>query len=134
MVVYKKIEYKNGAGDTGFRYTKNNVLTKESRIPPEVMSKFEYATSVEYDDKPDQRRCIFCDAYQSRQRYLNQETVDLCEWHYQNKNLGSIAAQVRLLKEEKELKDGANAKSQAKRKRKQQRPSRKTKLTLDYTG
>lgn len=95
MVNYKRIEYKNAANDTGFRYLKNTKLTKESRIPHEVMEKFQYTSDVEYDEDPHKRRCIACDAPQSRQRYLNQKSVDLCEWHYQNMRLGQIAQVIR---------------------------------------
>ena len=133
MITYKRIPFKNKAGDTGFRYTKNGLITKESRVPQEVVQKFAYTPEVEYDDAPERRRCLFCDAPQKRQRVLNNEMVDLCEWHYQNKNLGTIAAQVRLLKEEREVKDGKNATTQAKGKGKQQRPRRKNSVALNYT-
>lgn len=103
MIKYQKIPYKNAQGDTGFRYTKNGLMTKESRIPHEVMEKFEYTPTFEYDESPEKRRCIFCDAPQSRQRYLNSELIDLCEWHYQNARLGQIAAQVREVEKEKVL-------------------------------
>jgi hypothetical protein len=133
MIKYMKIPYSNAAGDSGFRYKKDNLMTKEARIPHEVMEKFEYASEVEYDDVPDKRRCIFCDAPQSRQRYLDGGMLDLCEYHYQNKSLGTIAAQMRLLKEEQEKQDGLNAKSQAKGKRKLKRSPRKDSIALNYT-
>lgn len=113
MITYRKVPFNNGTGYESFRYLRNNVLTKESYVPAEVIEKFTYTDTVQYDDKPDERRCIFCDAPQSRQKYFNNETVDLCEWHYQNVNLGKIAQQVRLNKEEKERKeqDAINAKA-----------------------
>lgn len=132
MINYKRIPYKNAAGDTGFRYTKNNKMTKESRIPQEVMERFTYTDAVEYDDAPERRRCIFCDAPQSRQRFLNNEMVDLCEYHYQNKNLGTIAAQVRLLKEEQESEDGRKRMRKESSGGKRKRTSRKTKVALNY--
>lgn len=95
MVTYKRIPYKSAQGVTGFRYTKNTIMTKEARIPHEVMEKFDYTDTIDYDDAPERRRCIFCDSPQSRQRYLNSKAVDLCEYHYQHVNLGKIAQQVR---------------------------------------
>lgn len=99
MIKYRKIEYKNAAGDTGFRYLKNNKLTKESTIPPEVLDKFSINPEVEYDDEPERRRCIFCDSPQKRIRTLNLTMIDLCEWHYQNMTLGKIAEQVRKIEQ-----------------------------------
>lgn len=93
MQKYAQIPTINGTVK-GFRYTKNGVMTKESKIPHEVMEKFAYTSSLEYDDMPEKRRCIFCDAPQSRQKYLNSKLYDLCEWHYQNTSLGKLAAQV----------------------------------------
>ena len=100
MVKYKKIEYKNAASDTGFRYLKDNKLTKESRIPHEVMEKFQFTPEVDYDDEPSRRRCLFCDSPQKRLRVLNLTMVDLCEWHYQHMTLGKVAEQVRKVEEE----------------------------------
>ena len=120
MVKYARIPTKNAQGAEGFRYTKDGKMTKESRIPHEVMEKFQFAPETLYDDMPERRRCLACEAPQSRQRYLNGETVELCEYHYQNMRLGQIAALVRLLKEE-EIKNGDDSTPQTKRKRKQQR-------------
>lgn len=134
MITYKRIHYNNAAGDTGYRYLKNNLLTKEAKIPPEVHELLNSRPEVEYDDQPEKERCIFCDAPDQRRRYLNSEMIALCEWHYQNVSLGKIAAQVRLLKEEKERPNGADTTTQAKRKRKQQRSRGKDPATLNHAG
>lgn len=114
MLKYQKIPYKSKEGVEGFRYLKDSKLTKEARIPHSVMEKFEFTDTVEYDDAPDQRKCLFCDAPKSRIRPLNGQIVELCEWHYQNMNLGKIAAQVELVKREKV----AEPKTEAKKKHK----------------
>ena len=101
MIKYAKVPSKDGAGD---RFTHNGLFIKESRVPPELMEKFEYATELEYDEHPEKRRCIFDEAYQSRQRFLNSELIDLCEWHYQHARLGEIAHQVDLLAKEAKVK------------------------------
>src|ERR1700761_3015213 len=97
MVTYHRIPFQNSQGYTAFRYTRGNLLCKESSIPPVVLEKFDINDTITYDDKPSIRRCLFCDDYQSRQRMVNGETVELCEWHYQHMNLGKIAAQIALL-------------------------------------
>lgn len=133
MVKYKQTPSKDVTGKDVFRYFKDSKMVKESTVPHEVMERFEYTTEVEYDDEPTRRRCLFCDAPKSRGRYLNGETIELCEYHYQNKTLGSIAAQVRLVNSERN-KDGPNTKPQAKGKRKQQRRLRQDSIALNYTG
>ena len=98
-----------------FRYTKNGLITKESRVPHEVMEKFAYAPTIDYDDAPERRRCIACDAPQKRQRYLDTKLVDLCEYHYQHLRLGQIAELVRLIKETKVEKPVAKKKKKTRK-------------------
>jgi hypothetical protein len=107
---YQRIEVTLPNGEKGFTYTKNNKMTNGNKIPHEVVEKFEYTNVVEYDEQPDKRRCLFCDAPQSRQKYLNGQLYDLCEWHYQNTRLGQLAAQVVAVAKENEK---ALAKEQA---------------------
>lgn len=133
MIKYARIPFKNANGDEGYRYTKNGLMTKESRIPHDVMEKFEYAPAIEYDDMPEARRCIACDAPQSRTRYLNAESIELCEYHYQNMRLGQIAQQVRELKEEQEKKVEQDSLKRGKAKRKPKRKNR-TELAQYYAG
>lgn len=130
---YQRIPYKSKEGVEGFRYLKDAKLTKESRIPHDVMDKFSFTDSVEYELDPNARICLFCDAPQTKQRVLNSETVELCDWHYHNKTLGAIAAQVRLINEERPN-DGSESQQKAKRKRKQQRKNSKVAAALNHTG
>ena len=95
MLVYKR---------NGERYFRNGVQVKTPRVPQEVKDKLMYSPEVEFDEQPDKRRCIFCDAPQTAQRYLNNEMIDLCGYHYHNTTLGAVAAQVRLTKKEEEHK------------------------------
>lgn len=96
MISYKKVPYENSQGDKGFRYIKDGIFTRESRIPPVVLERLEITDHMDYDEQPDKRRCIFCDAPQERQKYFNGQLYDLCEWHYQHMTLGKVAAQVAL--------------------------------------
>lgn len=126
MIRYAKVPSKDGAGD---RFTKNNLFIKESRVPPEVLEKLAYATEIEYDEHPDKRRCIFCEAYQSRQRFLNSELVDLCEWHYQHARLGQIAQRINEVAKEKAEAEAKRAKMTPAEKAKQTRKLKKTALS-----
>jgi len=134
MFTYKRSEITIN-GETKWRYFKNNLITKESTVPHEVKDKLEYAPSVEYDERPEVlKRCIFCDAPESRQRYLNNVLVDLCEWHYQNMTLGSIAHQVNLLsKEQERIRNGIHEGTLRRRttKGKHKRASRQTAAALN---
>ncbi len=74
------------------------------RIPPIVLKQFDEtnATSIDYDDKPEKRRCVFCEGYQAYKRVFMGELVDLCEDHYYSKSLGAIAAQMKLIHRERD--------------------------------
>jgi hypothetical protein len=137
MVTYTRTPSKNNQGEDCFRYFKNGTMVKESRVPHEVMEKFQdigYADTIEYDDAPERRRCAFCDAPQKRQRVLDSELIDLCEYDYQNKTLGAIAAQVKLLKQE-EKRNGIKAAAHKGLKTKRvKRANRKNSVALNYTG
>lgn len=106
MITYKRIPYQNGEV-TGFRYLKDSRLTKERTIPHEVMDKFEWVNEVEYDEQPSKQRCKFCDAPATRQKFYwprgekQPMTIEMCDWHYHNLNLGKIAQLVRELAAEK---------------------------------
>lgn len=107
MKYQRIIHRKNDIED--FRYTRDGVFVKADRVPQDVMVKFEYTPTVEYDDQPDKPRCLFCDAPRSHQRYVTGLMVPLCDHHYYTENIGRITAQLRLLKEQGE-KDGVQQK------------------------
>lgn len=107
MVKYRRIEHTKKDGAIWYGYTKNYLMVDSKRVPGEVLEKLtnpEYSNTIDYDDQPDKRRCTACEAPQSRQKYLNGITYDLCEWHYQHMRLGQLAAVVRQLEEEQEAK------------------------------
>jgi|ERR1035437_48356 hypothetical protein len=122
MIIYKQISHSKN-DTTSVRYTKNNILTRSDRIPQEVLDKFEFTNEVKYDEQPDKSRCLFCDAPQSHQRMVTGLMIELCDFHYYNRNIGKIVQQIRL-ESERKAKDGIEKKPSNKRKRKQQRPSK----------
>ena len=122
MVVYYRISRSDGT----YRYTKNNVFVKGSSIPPEVLEKFEYTDSVKFEDEPEKKRCLFCDAPATRKRLVTQVIVELCEGHYYSKNIGTIVAQLRELNNIKEKIDGEQRRRKVVNRGKRKRTLRKT--------
>lgn len=102
------IEYTKHQGNNSTVYKKGNLFIKPDKIPAEVMGYFEHTDKVEYDDKPGEPRCLFCEAPRTHQRTINVvahavelKTVDLCDFHYYNQSLGSLVAKYRLIQQEK---------------------------------
>lgn len=122
MITYKRTPSKNNQGEEIFKYFKDGNPTKESTVPHEVIEKFDIINPVEYDEEPERRRCLFCDAPQKRIRILNLTTIDMCEWHYLNLSLGKIAQAIRELdkttKRNEQIQARKIEKKKAKRKRK----------------
>lgn len=102
MVTYTR--FVNAIMPGGFGYKADGKIVSFKRIPHDVTIRFDYgAESVEYDDKPDHARCLFCDAYREHIRIFQGVSVALCDFHYYDKNIGQIAAQLR---KDKEKADG----------------------------
>ena len=125
MKTYEKLET-NYFGRPGIQFTKDGVNVKAEIVPPEVLEKFEFTDKVRYDDMPDKPRCLFCEAPATRKRLVTGVMVDMDDYHYHNKNIGKIVAQLRLLKEQGEKEDGQQRKRQVTHRRKRQRSVRQT--------
>jgi hypothetical protein len=110
MVIYTKVNRKDGE----VRYLKNNLFVKSDRVPAEVLEKFEFTDTVKYDEQPDRPRCLFCEAPATRKRLVTGLMVDMCEYHYYNRNIGTIVAQIRQLDERKKS-DGNDTHPQKRR-------------------
>lgn len=122
MVVYHRLSRSDGT----YRYTRNNIFVKSDRIPPEVLLKFEYTDSVKFEDEPEKKRCLFCDAPATRKRLVTQVIVELCEGHYYSKNIGTIVAQLRELTNLKEKTDGIDTHPRKRKAKRVKRTVRKT--------
>lgn len=120
MVTYKKVKRKYDVG-----YTKDSLFIKGSRVPQEVKERLEIIDYMEYDDQPERRRCLFCEAPQSRLRALNigegPLMVDLCEYHYYNRNIGQLAQEIREQKEQADVQQKKSVGSTTKRNKRTQR-------------
>lgn len=98
MDKWQKVPYKRGEVE-GVRYLRNGKFTPSNRVPHDVAKTLEYKDEVETNlfTKP----CLFCDSQASMERYCNMVMVQLCEYHYYNRNIGKIAEQMRKEEERK---------------------------------
>lgn len=129
MIIYKRSI--NGERTT---YFKNNLLTSINRIPQQVLDNFEFSDEVKFDDQPEKPRCLFCDAPGVRQKLVNiiahgveLMTVELCDYHYYNRNLGKIVERVRLNNQEQERKENGSVPKVSKRRKSKRKQSKVSK-------
>lgn len=125
MIIYKRFENIR-AGKKSWRYTKDGLICKSDRVPAEILPQFEHTDVIKYDEQPEKKRCLFCDAPSTHKRIVSLVLVDLCNVHYYSKTLGSLVAELRQINERKD--DGINTitpKSGSKK--------RKSKLTKSNT-
>lgn len=81
--------YKTIKGSNGVRYMLNGKFVKKSSIPQDVLIKLN--VGMEVDEKPVEKQpleCIFCGAPTKIVRFLNMQTIAVCEEHYYSKNVG----------------------------------------------
>lgn len=79
-------------GKHGARFMKNNRFVKYSDVPEEIRTKLEAgATVVEFDPK----KCIFCGGFATETRFVNLQTIALCDADYYDKNVGQIVQRIR---------------------------------------
>lgn len=83
--MYKTFKAKGGS----IRYMLDGRLVKKSSIPADVLIKLN--VGMEVDEKPVEKKeltCIFCDAPTRITRFLNMQSIAVCEEHYYSKNVG----------------------------------------------
>jgi len=82
--MYKKIK-----GRGGFRYLDgNNRFIAKDKIPKEELDKLDGVPSP-------MGGCIFCDKPAVYTRFINLQTIVLCEEHYYSQTVGQIAHKLR---------------------------------------
>jgi hypothetical protein len=86
-------KYKAITGSKGTRYLKDGKLIAKSKIPEATLKALD-----EGDDKG--KFCIFCGIPCKYERFINLQTVYVCEEHYQNKTVGQTAQRMNNEKEE----------------------------------
>lgn len=86
--------YKTINGKNGVRYMKDNRFVKKADIPADVLIKLNVGMEVE--DKPVEKEplvCIFCGMGTKITRFLNMQSIAICEEHYYSKNVGQTVQQ-----------------------------------------
>jgi len=89
MATYTK---KNGPRGR-FLYFKNGKMISVKDIPEEIIDKL--PLNGEYVEQeviaPTVRKCLFCDRDATESRFVDLQTIDLCEEHYYHKTIGEIS-------------------------------------------
>jgi hypothetical protein len=95
MATYTKVV----GGDGTARYKKNKIkFVKKIDVPLAVIEALK--TEKEVDDTGLNttikfRKCICCDEHGKHERFLNGQTVYLCEEDYYSKSIGQVAQHIR---------------------------------------
>lgn len=90
--------YKTVTGKNGVRYMKDNRFVAKADIPADVLVKLN--VGMEVDDTPVEKEplvCIFCGLGTKITRFLNQQTIAVCEEHYYSKNVGQTVQQFNIV-------------------------------------
>lgn len=99
MSDYRKIKVRNG-----FRYLYNNRLVKKESVPVSVLEQLEtqdtvpepVTETVTQEIQPEvDKSCIFCGQHSTSSRFINLQTIFICEEHYYTTNVGQIAQKMR---------------------------------------
>lgn len=91
------------------RFQKYGKLVKKNTLPRDVMEHFGLLSPGEPEetDTPDEPRkdpkaCLFCGMHSRFTRYVNAQTVFVCDEHYYSENIGKVAQKLRELRDEEE--------------------------------
>ncbi len=103
-------EYTFIVGNRGHRYMKNGKFVKADLVPEEVVMQLkEHKQTMVVSDGPaviddgsnpiPYRECLFCGQFGTCTRFINLQTIYLCEEHYYDMDItvGKIAEKVRKL-------------------------------------
>ncbi len=90
-------EYRLLKGKMGMRYSVDGKLTSADKIPKDILEKL-----IDENKPIKSRRCIFCGNNAEYSRFVNLQTVALCEEDYLNQNIGKIAQRLNQLNKEEE--------------------------------
>jgi len=110
--------YKIYKTETRTSYSKDKVQTKADRVPQIVKDTLDSGVvdTMQFDDKPELPRCLFCDEGATHNRLVAGQMVPLGDYCYFNKNIGKITERLNLIKKEQER--GTNKNPQKRRSRK----------------
>jgi hypothetical protein len=76
-------------GKAGIRYMRDGKFISKDKVTTEELNELYEQT------KPDPKACLFCGKHSKLTRFVNMQTLFLCEEHYHDKNIGQIAQKLR---------------------------------------
>ena len=82
-------------GKKGLRYQKNGKFIATAKVSKKIIEELKTKTSVEEIEQQAPRVCIFCGQGSNLTRFVNMQTVVLCEEHYYSTNIGQIAQKLK---------------------------------------
>jgi len=107
VIKYKKVVTKDGRT----MFFENGKMVSDSRIPQSILKNLEDGVEISIntpdpetvDETPstapqldsNKNVCIFCGDESSKTKFLNLQTVHLCEEDYQNHTVGEIVSRVK---------------------------------------
>lgn len=83
--------------DGSIRYMKDKKFTSKSSIPANVLRQLKPNNEVDdegMDLEAPLKECIFCQAPTKMYRFINLQTIYICEEHYYDKTTGQIVQQL----------------------------------------
>lgn len=95
--------YKTFTVRGNIRFQKDGKLVKKNTLPRHVMEHFGLFSpdDPKEEDTPeegkDPKGCLFCGMHSRFTRYVNGQTVYVCDEHYYEKNVGKIAQRIQEL-------------------------------------
>lgn len=110
MIKYKRVDTANGR----IMYFKNGKMVSKDDIPAGIVNSLENGVELSVGtpdpetvdeantvkaQSPQSKICIFCKKESSRTKFINLETVYLCDEDYESHTTGEIAEQMRTIKE-----------------------------------
>jgi hypothetical protein len=101
MIGYKRVDAKGG-----YRYLKDGKFISINKVPIDVLESF-----TAEDNKQEKmvtqeafvnngltpKSCVFCGAFTNMARYVNSQTISICEEHYYSESIGKIVKRVKEL-------------------------------------
>jgi len=82
--------YKVVTSPKGKRYLKDGRFIKFADVPDNILSQLRDHSTAEEEPEVHVKKCIFCGAFGRYTRFVNLQTIELCEEHYYSESVGKI--------------------------------------------
>jgi hypothetical protein len=77
------------------RYMRDGKLIKASEVPPEEIERLNKGSVIEQPEPKKDKGCIFCGAHSRYTRFVDGQTVYVCDDHYYSETIGKVAQRLR---------------------------------------